>query len=1076
MDGIITTVAGTGAFRFSGDGGLATQAELTNINDAQVGPDGSLYIWGSNIRRVRKVASFLPGVTVDDFVVAAEDGSEVYVFNNSGRHLRTMNALTGSVRYQFGYDSVGRLISITDGDGNITSITRDASSGHPTALIAPRGQRTTLTVDANSYLATVTNPANERVQLSYTAEGLLVTQTDPKGSLSRYGYDALGRLIRDEDPAGGVQTLARVDTSTGHTVTRTTALGRTTTYQVEHLPTGALRHIDRDPNGTRTEVVRNPDGTQPVTYADGTRITASLGPDPRFGMQAPLANIVATTPGGLSFSATINRATTLVDPNNLLSLKNQTDTVTINGQVTTDLFDATQRRITTTTPVGRQLLTQLDSQGRVTNAQIAGIDPVAYGYDPQGRLTTVSQGQRKWTVAYNAQGLVASITDPLARAASFTYDLAGRVTRKILPDGRLIDVTYDHNGNLTTITPPGRPSHAFTATAVDLTESYTPPSVGSGSPATHYAYNLDRQLTQMTRPDGQAIALTYDSGGRMSLLTLPGGALTYRYSPTTGRLSTLTAPDGGMLSYSYDGPLPTDTAWTGAVSGSVGLAYDNNFRVTSLTVNGANSVSFAYDADGLLSTAGSLNLTHNAQNGLLTGTTLGGVTDIVSYTDLAELKDYSVAYSGSGMYSASYVQDAIGRIAQKTEALAGGTATYGYTYDAAGRLSGVTKNGTTATTYTYDSNGNRTGGTGPGGTVSGTYDTQDRLLAYGSATYSHTANGERLSKTAGGQITTYQYDALGNLLNVTLPNGTVIDYLIDGRNRRIGKKVNGALVQAFLYQGILRPIAEMDGTGNVVSRFVYATHINVPDYMIKGGVTYRIITDHLGSPRLVIDVATGTVAQRMDYDEFGNVTADTNPGFQPFGFVGGLYDRATKLVRFGARDYDPETGRWTAKDPILFEGGDANLYGYVLNNPVNITDIRGLLVGPIVSPIAPVAMAFMVGYRIGTVINYYAEDSIQDALASIQDALASGAGAQPDVIPTEGKDPESAQGLGMNNPGRNGNGNCNPCPPDQKWSHPGNAHGSTCGIHYHGIKWHQNPLTCECYPRRVSGPTPASLR
>jgi RHS repeat-associated protein len=141
----------------------------------------------------------------------------------------------------------------------------------------------------------------------------------------------------------------------------------------------------------------------------------------------------------------------------------------------------------------------------------------------------------------------------------------------------------------------------------------------------------------------------------------------------------------------------------------------------------------------------------------------------------------------------------------------------------------------------------------------------------------------------------------------------------------------------------LKPIAELDAAGSVTARFVYGTKPNVPEYMVKGGATYRIVTDHLGSPRLIIDTATGNIAQRMDYDEFGNVTADTNPGFQPFGYAGGLYDKDTKLVRFGARDYDPETGRWTAKDPIRFAGGDVNLYGYVLNDPVNGVDAWGLL-------------------------------------------------------------------------------------------------------------------------------------
>ena len=94
--------------------------------------------------------------------------------------------------------------------------------------------------------------------------------------------------------------------------------------------------------------------------------------------------------------------------------------------------------------------------------------------------------------------------------------------------------------------------------------------------------------------------------------------------------------------------------------------------------------------------------------------------------------------------------------------------------------------------------------------------------------------------------------------------------------------------------------------------------------------------------RLVVDTTDGSVVQRMDYDAFGNVLQDTNPGFQPFGYTGGLYDPATELVRFGARDYDPRSGRWTAKDPIGFNSGDGNLYRYVAGDPVNLVDPSGL--------------------------------------------------------------------------------------------------------------------------------------
>jgi RHS repeat-associated protein len=79
-----------------------------------------------------------------------------------------------------------------------------------------------------------------------------------------------------------------------------------------------------------------------------------------------------------------------------------------------------------------------------------------------------------------------------------------------------------------------------------------------------------------------------------------------------------------------------------------------------------------------------------------------------------------------------------------------------------------------------------------------------------------------------------------------------------------------------------------------------------------------------GNPRLVVDVNDASVIQQIDYDVWGNIINDTNPEFQPFGFAGGIYDNHTKLTRFGARDYDATTSRWTSKDPVGFNGGDTN--------------------------------------------------------------------------------------------------------------------------------------------------------
>ena len=85
------------------------------------------------------------------------------------------------------------------------------------------------------------------------------------------------------------------------------------------------------------------------------------------------------------------------------------------------------------------------------------------------------------------------------------------------------------------------------------------------------------------------------------------------------------------------------------------------------------------------------------------------------------------------------------------------------------------------------------------------------------------------------------------------------------------------------------------------------------------------------------------MVKRIDYDSFGIIISDSNPSLAiPFGFAGGLHDRDSGLVRFGYRDYDPDVGRWTAKDPIGFAGRDADLYGYLLNDPINWFDPLGL--------------------------------------------------------------------------------------------------------------------------------------
>ncbi len=938
-DGIIATVAGNGQQGFSGDRGPATALSLNAPYGVALAADGSIYIADSGNRRVRWI-----GLEEDWELVPSGDGLELYRFDSAGRHIDTLNGFTRSVVYRFGYDTNGHLVSVTDGSGNLTRIERNGA-GEPTAIVNPDGQRTVLTVNARGQLATIANPVGETYRMAYTEDGLLTRFTGPRGHASVMTYEADGRLRTDSNAAGGSQTLSRTVQlrPPAATVSLTTAEGLVTGYKVEDLTTGDQRRTVTQPDGTSTVSVTGSDARTTSTGPDGTVTTLSSLPDPRFGMSVPLVSQTLKTPAGRTLTVARTRTASLAVPNAPLSLVTLTDQVTTNGRASTSVYTAATRTTTSTSAAGRVSTTVLDALGRPSQTQTAGLAPVAYTYDSRGRLATLTQGSgaeaRAVTFTYGTDGYLAGITDALDRTAAFQYDLAGRVTRQTFPDARVVQFGYDAKGNLTALAPPGRPVHAFSYTPVDLTAEYTPPEVGAGTNSTEYSYNLDKQLTRVLRPDGLSIDLDYDSAGRLGTLSVPEGSFGYAYHATSGHLSRITAPDGGRLDFSYDGSLLTGAAWTGTIAGSVGFGYDNDFRVSSVSVNGANALAYTYDADSLLTQAGSLTLTRDPENGLLRGSTLGLVTDTWTYNPFGEPATYTASQGATALLSVTYTRDKLGRITDKTETLDGVTAAYHYDYDLAGRLIEVKKDGVTQTTWGYDDNGNRTH---VGGSLVAHYDDQDRLLDYQGATYTYTANGELRTKTVGGSVTQYQYDVLGNLRQVTLPGGGVIEYVTDGKNRRIGKKVNGTLVQGFLYQDQLKPVAELDGAGNIVSRFVYATRVNVPDYMVKGGLTYRIITDHLGSPRLVVNTANGAVVQRMDYDAWGNVLRDDSPGFQPFGFAGGVYDRDAGLVRFGARDYEAGVARWVARDPVLFGGKDSNLYSYANGDPVTVEDPLGL--------------------------------------------------------------------------------------------------------------------------------------
>ncbi|WP_052262425.1 RHS repeat domain-containing protein [Pseudoalteromonas luteoviolacea] len=401
--------------------------------------------------------------------------------------------------------------------------------------------------------------------------------------------------------------------------------------------------------------------------------------------------------------------------------------------------------------------------------------------------------------------------------------------------------------------------------------------------------------------------------------------------------------------------------------------HDDGALYYQFCVNQSHCADYDYDLDGLVTRIGNLSLVRAADRmGIITGTSIENITHEISYNQYGELTGDDFEFNQQALYRSEYAHDDNGRIVRKTEYLTGNIELQDYVYDDLGRLSEV-DDGEKVAKYQYDSNGNRLVEEITQGTstvrVAATYDAQDRLLTYGNCTFSYTTNGHLASKVCAQQEQRFSYDIFGNLLGVEVYNDGAISkqiaYHVDPQNRRVAKWVDGQKAVSYLYAGQLNPVAELDSDGKLSALFIYGSKGHVPDYMVKGGRQYRFITDQLGSPRLIVDAASGEIAQQLSYDTFGQVTQDTNPGFQPFGFTGGLYDADTQLVRFGARDYDAHTARWTAKDPIGFGGGDTNLYAYVSSDPVNFIDPTGHFLANLISGFraAGKEMLWQLGHR-----------------------------------------------------------------------------------------------------------------
>jgi len=621
-----------------------------------------------------------------------------------------------------------------------------------------------------------------------------------------------------------------------------------------------------------------------------------------------------------------------------------------------------------------------DGSGNLIRGTDALDRSTTYGpYSAGNQLDTVTLPDGSTTdVTYDSDGNLSSLTPPGKAAHLLTHGPRGRIESYTPPSGETVVFKYDAGRRLSTVD--------FGSNAIN------------GPVKVDFIHSASTgQLTGILSPS-RTVSLGY-TGGRLTsvvALTQTGSIATdIRYD---GFLPISVSWEGTVatnVSWTYNERLLMQSETVGTAS-SASYAYDKDGLTTQ-----AGALQIVRDlSSGRVTQKTVGNVRETIQyNGF--AEVSKKTVDRLSAGSVIETI-YDGVYDDGGVNGR---RDRLGRVTKMTERIVDvdfaasspraflfRTADYGY---AAARpwLESVEINGVLAASYAYDENGNRTavhqnfqwGKSGPvdlaideGATR---YDAGDRILTYGSKTFSWNKFGQMESSldTLADEQTFYEYDAFGNLLAVGLSDGRTIEYDVDGMGRRVGRHVfdvNGTEIEfrGWVYRDLLRPVAEVDAAGRVVARYVYsggsgsrqngisqlATRLggnrnsalpfdgrNVPDLIEILGqdqlVVRRLktVTDLSGSLIAVVDTLTGDIVQRLQYDEFGRVLFDSYPGFQPFGFGGGVYDSATRMTRFGARDYMNELGRWTTRDPLLFQDGE-NLYLAFAGDPVNSRDWTGL--------------------------------------------------------------------------------------------------------------------------------------
>lgn len=401
-------------------------------------------------RRVEATPVQLNGAQA--LAVPSAEATEIYVFDEQGRHVQTIDGMTGFALLKFQWSDTG-LLSIRETGDHTTRVLRD-DKGVPTSIISARGYRTRLGVK-DGWLAVVATPSDHISRITTSPQGLVTEFQNATNARTSLRYDSHGKLTAIEGPTGSSLTLKGSDSANDFSTTVTTGGGRSWTHSVKSEGTRVVRtYTDAAGIHTTVEIEEN---KRVLKTPDGTIYRFTLQADPQWGTAAWIPAVEAETPAGRRWAITETRKGGLV--NHQLQSQTYQRTLTIDSATWSLSYKPSRRKIVLHTPEGGSKTTTLDEKGQLLRVDQSGSAPLVYAYDSQSRLKSITHGEganaRQWRYEFNSAERTVTTTDPRGRRRVVSFNRSGHATALTTPGGNKVAAERNELEQVTAFSPPG---------------------------------------------------------------------------------------------------------------------------------------------------------------------------------------------------------------------------------------------------------------------------------------------------------------------------------------------------------------------------------------------------------------------------------------------------------------------------------------------------------------------------------------------------------------------------------------------------------------------------------------------